>query len=140
MEAQSLGVRLHLRAGALNSSLFTLHSPLNMQASELTLIPLRHLRVLPNNPRTVTQAKLNQLCDSIRENGFYAHRALAVEPIPGTPDYYVLDGNQRKKALARLKRKAAPCIIYTDLTEEERAPIFEKNLLKDGFHLKQWNK
>ena len=68
-----------------------------MTTSEVTLIPLRHLRVLPNNPRTVTQAKLNQLCDSIRENGFYAHRALAVEPIPGTPDYYVLDGNQRKK-------------------------------------------
>ena len=63
-----------------------------MTTSELTLIPLRHLRVLPNNPRTVTQAKLNQLCDSIRQNGFYAHRALAVEPIPGTPDYYVLDG------------------------------------------------
>jgi ParB-like chromosome segregation protein Spo0J len=75
-----------------------------MTTSEVTLIPLRHLRVLPNNPRTVTQAKLNQLCDSIRENGFYAHRALAVEPIPGTPDYYVLDGNQRKKALARLKQ------------------------------------
>ena len=55
-----------------------------MTTSEVTLIPLRHLRVLPNNPRTVTQAKLNQLCDSIRENGFYAHRALAVEPIPGT--------------------------------------------------------
>jgi hypothetical protein len=28
-----------------------------MQASEVTLIPLRHLRVLPNNPRTVTQAR-----------------------------------------------------------------------------------
>ena len=45
--------------------------------------PLRRLKVLPNNPRTITQAKLNQLCDSIRENGFYAHKALAVEPIEG---------------------------------------------------------
>jgi hypothetical protein len=106
-----------------------------MTTSELTLIPLRHLRVLPNNPRTVTQAKLNQLCDSIRENGFYAHRALAVEPIPGTPDYYVLDGNQRKKALARLKRKAAPCIIYTDLTEEERARL----ILMGNINVGEWD-
>lgn len=106
-----------------------------MTTSELTLIPLRHLRVLPNNPRTVTQAKLNQLCRSIRENGFYAHRALAVEPIPGTPDYYVLDGNQRKKALARLKRKAAPCIIYTDLTEEERARL----ILMGNINVGEWD-
>ena len=27
--------------------------------------------------------------------------------------------------------------IYYD-NETERAPIFEKNLLKDGFHIKQW--
>ena len=106
-----------------------------MTTSEVTLIPLRHLRVLPNNPRTVTQAKLNQLCDSIRENGFYAHRALAVEPIPGTPDYYVLDGKQRKKALARLKRKAAPCIIYTDLTEEERARL----ILMGNINVGEWD-
>ena len=106
-----------------------------MTASEVTLIPLRHLKVLPNNPRTVTQAKLNQLCDSIRENGFYAHRALAVEPIPGTDDYYVLDGNQRKKALARLKRKEAPCVIYTDLTEEERARL----ILIGNINVGEWN-
>ena len=106
-----------------------------MTASEVTLIPLRHLKVLPNNPRTVTQAKLNQLCDSIRENGFYAHRALAVEPIPGTDDYYVLDGNQRKKALARLKRKEAPCVIYTDLTEEERARL----ILMGNINVGEWN-
>ena len=103
-----------------------------MTASEVTLIHLRHLKVLPNNPRTITQAELNLLCDSIRQNGFYAHKALAVEPIPGTDDYYVLDGNQRKKALARLKRKAAPCIIYTDLTEEERARIILLGNINNG--------
>ena len=103
-----------------------------MTASEVTLIHLRHLKVLPNNPRTITQAELNLLCDSIRQNGFYAHKALAVEPIPGTDDYYVLDGNQRKKALARLKRKDAPCIIYTDLTEEERARIILLGNINNG--------
>ena len=103
-----------------------------MTASEVTLIHLRHLKVLPNNPRTITQAELNLLCDSIRQNGFYAHKALAVEPIEGTDDYYILDGNQRKKALARLKRKEAPCIIYTDLTEEERARIILLGNINNG--------
>lgn len=106
-----------------------------MHASELTMIPLRRLKVLPNNPRTITQAKLNQLCDSIRQNGFYAHKALAVEPIEGTDCYYILDGNQRKKALARMKRKEAPCIIYTDLTEEERARI----ILNGNINVGEWN-
>ena len=106
-----------------------------MIASELTMIPLRRLKVLPNNPRTITQAKLNQLCDSIRQNGFYAHKALAVEPIPGTDDYYILDGNQRKKVLARLKRKAAPCIIYTDLTEDERARL----ILNGNINVGEWD-
>ena len=77
-----------------------------MQTSQLTMIPLRRLKVLPNNPRTITQAKLNQLCDSIRENGFYAHKALAVEPIEGTDDYYILDGN-RWSSESRAKRLAA---------------------------------
>ena len=106
-----------------------------MTASQLTMIPLRRLKVLPNNPRTITQAKLNQLCDSIRENGFYAHKALAVEPITGTDDFYILDGNQRKKALARMKRREAPCIIYTDLTDEERAKI----ILQGNINLGEWD-
>ena len=134
MSAERTSTRLwpHTPKGV--SPFFTLHL-IPMQTSQLTMIPLRRLKVLPNNPRTITQAKLNQLCDSIRENGFYAHKALAVEPIEGTDDYYILDGNQRKKALARMKRREAPCIIYTDLTEEERAKI----ILQGNINLGEWD-
>ena len=103
-----------------------------MKASEPQLISLRRLRVLPNNPRTITQAKLNELCDSIRQNGYYRHKPLAVEPIEGTNDFYILDGNQRKKALGRLKKKEAWCVIYTDLTEEERARIILLGNINNG--------
>ena len=103
-----------------------------MQASEPQLISLRRLRVLPNNPRKITQQKLNELCESIRQNGYYRHRPLAVEPIEGTDDFYILDGNQRKKALGRLKRKEAWCVIYTDLTEEERARIILLGNINNG--------
>ena len=103
-----------------------------MQASEPQLISLRRLKVLPNNPRKITQQKLNELCESIRQNGYYRHKPLAVEPIEGTEDFYILDGNQRKKALGRLKRKEAWCVIYTDLTEEERARIILLGNINNG--------
>lgn len=103
-----------------------------MQSSEPQLIPLRRLRVLPNNPRKITQQGLNELCESIRQNGYYRHKPLAVEPIEGTDDFYILDGNQRKKALGRLKRKEALCVIYTDLTEEERARIILLGNINNG--------
>ena len=103
-----------------------------MQASEPQLISLRRLKVLPNNPRKITQQKLNELCESIRQNGYYRHKPLAVEPIEGTDDFYILDGNQRKKALGRLKRKEAWCVIYTDLTEEERARIILLGNINNG--------
>lgn len=103
-----------------------------MKVSEPQLISLRRLKVLPNNPRKITQASLNTLCDSIRQNGFYRHKALAIEPIEGTNDFYILDGNQRKKALSRLKRKEAWCVIYTDLTDEERARIILLGNINNG--------
>ena len=92
-----------------------------MKTSEKINISLRKLVGLPNNPRTITQADLNKLCDSIRNNGYWEHRPAAVEPIEGTGTYQVLDGNQRLKAMRRLKRKDMPCVIYTELTDEERA-------------------
>ena len=64
-----------------------------MQASEPQLISLRRLRVLPNNPRKITQQKLNELCESIRQNGYYRHKPLAVEPIEGTDELVAV--NQR---------------------------------------------
>ena len=91
-----------------------------MKTSEKVNISLRKLVGLPNNSRKITQADLNKLCDSIRNNGYWEHRPAAVEPIEGTDTYQVLDGNQRLKAMRRLKRKDMPCVIYTELTDEER--------------------
>lgn len=103
-----------------------------MKASEPQLISLRRLKVLPNNPRKITKQGLNELCDSIRQNGYYRHKPMAVEPIEGTDDFYILDGNQRKKALGLLKKKEAWCVIYTDLTDEERARIILLGNINNG--------
>ena len=50
-----------------------------MTVQEKTNISTRELTRLPNNPRKITQHDLNILCDSLRLNGFYPHRPLAVE-------------------------------------------------------------
>ena len=47
-----------------------------MKTSEKVNISLRKLVGLPNNPRKITQADLNKLCDSIRNNGYWEHPRL----------------------------------------------------------------
>ena len=106
-----------------------------MKTSEKINISLRKLVGLPNNPRKITQADLNKLCDSIRNNGYWEHRPAAVEPIEGTDTYQVLDGNQRLKAMRRLKRKDMPCVIYTELTDEERTDLILRSNVNNG----QWD-
>ena len=104
-----------------------------MQHSEIVRLPIRDLLPHPKNPRKITQENLNRLCDSIRQNGYWEHRPIAVEPAEDKlGKYYILDGNQRKKALGRLKRKDAPCMIYTELTDEERNDIILRSNINNG--------
>lgn len=103
-----------------------------MKVSEKQMISTRRLVALPNNPRKITNESLNRLCDSIRNNGYWAHRPAAVEPIEGTDKFYVLDGNQRLKALRRMKRYEMPCVIYSELTDEERNDLILRSNINNG--------
>ena len=103
-----------------------------MKVSEKVLISTRRLVAYPNNPRKISQESLNRLCDSIRANGYWEHRPAAVEPIEGTDRFYVLDGNQRLKALRRMKRPEMPCVIYTELTDAERNDIILRSNINNG--------
>ena len=104
-----------------------------MQHTDIITLNLRDLIPHPRNPRKISQEDLNRLCDSIRQNGYWQHRPMAVEPVPDKPGkYYILDGNQRKKALGRLKRYEAPCMIYTELTDEERDEIILRSNINNG--------
>ena len=104
-----------------------------MQHTDIITLNIRDLIPHPRNPRKISQEDLNRLCDSIRQNGYWQHRPMAVEPVPDKPGkYYILDGNQRKKALGRLKRYEAPCMIYTELTDEERDDIILRSNINNG--------
>ena len=101
-----------------------------MTVHEKTYISTRELTGLPNNPRTITQAQLNRLCDSIRCNGFWEHRPLGVERQGDR--LVVLDGNQRLKAARRLKMKTVPVVIYEDLTDAERDDLILRSNINNG--------
>ena len=102
-----------------------------MTVQEKTNISTRELTRLPNNPRKSTQHDLNILCDSLRLNGFYPHRPLAVER-QDDGSLIVLDGNQRLKAARRLKMKEVPCVIYEGLTDDERTEIIMRGNINNG--------
>ena len=104
-----------------------------MQHTDIITLNIRDLIPHPRNPRKISQEDLNRLCDSIRQNGYWQHRPMAVEPVPDRPGkYYILDGNQRKKALGRLKRYEVPAMIYTELTDEERDEIILRSNINNG--------
>lgn len=103
-----------------------------MQTTPAKEMPLTELVGNPKNPRKISNADLNRLCDSIRQNGFWEHRPIAVERQPWTDKLVVLDGNQRLKALRRLKRKTAPVVVYSDLTDQERDEIILRSNINNG--------
>ena len=88
------------------------------------------LSPLPENPRTITKAQLQKLVDSIKVNGFYKHRPLAIEDRDGK--LVVLDGNQRLKAANKLKLEKVPTVLYSELDDDERAEIILRGNINNG--------
>lgn len=103
-----------------------------MKAEPLQYVDTRDLVGNPQNPRKITTQDLNRLCDSIRQNGFWEHKPMAVERQEWTDKLVVLDGNQRLKALRRMKRRQAPVVIYSELTDEERTDIILRSNIENG--------
>ena len=103
-----------------------------MKATPLQYVDTRDLVGNPQNPRKITTQDLNRLCDSIRQNGFWEHKPMAVERQEWTDKLVVLDGNQRLKALRRMKRRQAPVVIYSELTDEERTDIILRSNIENG--------
>lgn len=88
------------------------------------------LSLLETNPRKIKKADFQRLVDSIKANGFWNHRPVALEEVDGK--LVVLAGNQRLKAAKRLKIKEVPTILYSDLTEEERNDIILRDNINNG--------
>lgn len=92
------------------------------------------LHNLPENPRSITKEGMKRLVDSIKANGFYEHRPLAIVERDGL--LVVLDGNQRLKAAKKLKLKEVPTVLYIDTTPEEEREIILRGNINNG----DWDK
>lgn len=101
-----------------------------MNCSEVQYLNVSDIDLLPDNPRKIKKADFNRLVDSIKINGFWRHRPLALVERDGK--LVTLAGNQRLKAAKRLKLQTVPCVIYTDLTKDEELDIIARDNINNG--------
>jgi hypothetical protein len=94
---------------------------------------LTDLKGLDNNPRKITKANFEKLVDSIKINGFWEHRPIALSDRTG--ELVILGGHQRLKAAKKLKLKEVPTILYSGLTEDQEKEI----ILRDNVNNGEWD-
>lgn len=85
---------------------------------------------LSNNPRRITKAGMARLVDSIRTNGFWAHRPIAISNRTGKE--VIICGNQRLKAAKKLHLKTVPVIVYDNISEEREKDIIFRDNINNG--------
>lgn len=101
-----------------------------MKSEPMKFRKVSDLHPLASNPRKITKAEFDRLVDSIRINGFWEHQPMALEEQDG--QLVVLSGNQRLKAVKKLKMKEVPTVLYSDLTEDERIDIILRSNINNG--------
>lgn len=80
--------------------------------ADFKIMELTRLKPYEHNPRKNDKA-VDALAQSIRTNGFRA-------PILIDEEGVILAGHTRYKAAQKLGLKAAPCVIYHDMTENQK--------------------
>ena len=101
-----------------------------MKAEPMIYRKVSDLHPLAENPRKITKKDFQRLVDSIKANGFWEHRPLALEERDGK--LVVLCGNQRLKAAKKLRLEKVPTILYSELTEEERFDMILRDNVNNG--------
>lgn len=100
------------------------------QSPQIEMRRVCDLVLLDNNPRKITKAKLKELEDSIRTNGFWMHRPIALSDRTGK--LVILAGNQRFKAAKKIGLKEVPTLLYHNPTEEEEVEIITRDNISNG--------
>lgn len=101
-----------------------------MIAEQMKYRKVSELHPLASNPRKITTEDFERLVDSLKINGFWDHQPMAIEEQDGR--LVVLSGNQRLKACKRLQIAEVPTVLYSDLTDAERADIILRSNINNG--------
>jgi len=96
-----------------------------------TLIDINLLKENPDNPRTITDAKFQQLVTSVKS----FPQMLEVRPIAYKSGYVVLGGNMRLRACKEAGLKQVPAIDLSGLTPEQQREF----VIKDNVGFGEWD-
>jgi len=94
-------------------------------------IALSEIKKNPKNPRTIKDESYRKLVQSIRD----FPEMLELRPLVLDADMMVLGGNMRLTALKELGYKEAPCLIASELTEEQKRQF----IIKDNIGYGEWD-
>jgi len=94
-------------------------------------VPIQSIKLNPDNPRVIKDAKFKQLVKSIQD----FPEMLQIRPIVVNADMIVLGGNQRLKACIEAGLKEVPVIDASDLTEEQQKEF----IVKDNIGYGEWD-
>lgn len=95
------------------------------------LLPIKSVKVNPNNPRILKDEKFNKLKQSITD----APWMLDARPIVIDEDNIVLGGNMRYQALKDLGYKEIHCVQLANLTPEQK----QEFIIKDNVSFGEWD-
>jgi ParB-like chromosome segregation protein Spo0J len=89
---------------------------------------------IPKNPRVINKDNFQLLLDSLKESDLTQIRPLDV--LKHGDDFVVLSGNQRLRALKKLKIKEVPCNILRDDLEPK---IYRQIVMQANTNYGEWN-
>ena len=93
--------------------------------------PIKNLKELPGNPRTIKKDQFEKLKQSIKDNADY-FEARPIILSDRTGELVILAGNQRYKAAKALGLKEVPTILLPNLTEKREKEIIIRDNVSNG--------
>lgn len=93
--------------------------------------PIKELKELPGNPRTIKKDQFEKLKKSIKDNADY-FEARPIILSDRTGELVILAGNQRYKAAKAIGLKEVPTILLPNLTEEREKEIIIRDNVENG--------
>jgi len=92
---------------------------------------ISEIKLLENNPRTISDRQFKILCTSIKKNiDYFEARPLILSDRTG--ELVVIAGNQRYKAAQSLGLKEVPTYLMKNLTEETEREIVIRDNISNG--------
>ena len=93
--------------------------------------PIKELKELPGNPRTIKKDQFEKLKKSIQDNADY-FEARPIILSNRTGENIILAGNQRYKAAKAIGLDAVPTILLEGLTEKREKEIIIRDNVENG--------